>query len=296
MNMQSINAAIDSIPLPTVSSQAVLAELSIGAWNPTRIDREITDEIHAVKNVQSSDGGKYTKLLFPGVPQFAKCKAIEIRARAFHKRMTMPFSDAGQRLLVTRMIPEYVTGITEIEQDFWGQVQDIQTHYASILAHCQSALQGTFDPQQYPTADQIPTQFKFRHARIPVPQANDFDRIASDAQGIMREEFEKHMAIVERDIIHDIAVTSRDVLTKMSERLAGDDKKIFRDSLVTNVKEWADRLGKFNGVVQSADVTRLHGQINDVLVQANPDALRENDELRRDVKGKVDAILSSMNW
>jgi hypothetical protein len=295
MNATTFNL---DIPLPCISSAAVLAELSIGAWNPTRLDRLTTDEVHIYKRA-SANSGKYVKFLFPDVAQFAQVKTVEMRGRHWHRRMSVPFSDSGQRLLVTAMLPDYVEGMTKIEHDFWAVVQDIENNYDSILRHCQAALGDTFDASLYPAAHEIHRQFKFHHARLPVPETNDFDRIAGSAQTIMKEEFGKHMQRVQENIIADMGASTREVLQRMSERLdfGGEgDKKIFRNSLVENVREWTDRMGKFNEVLKIQQVDHVRGQINDLLGACNAEVLRENADVRKQVKQKVDGILSAMNW
>jgi hypothetical protein len=88
------------IDVPSMASGGVLAELSIGAWNPQRLDRTVTDEVHVSKGT-TAEAGKWMKPLFPGVPQFTQIKTIEMRARAYHRLNTVSFGDRGQ-YLVTR--------------------------------------------------------------------------------------------------------------------------------------------------------------------------------------------------
>jgi len=40
----------------------------------------------------------------------------------------------------------------------------------------------------------------------------------------------------------------------------------------------------------------VRGQINDLLGACNAEVLRENADVRKQVKQKVDGILSAMNW
>jgi len=290
---------IQDIPLPSIGSAAVLAELSIGAWNPTRLDRRVTAEVHAHEGV-SSEGGKYVKSLFPGVPQFGRIKALELRARAVHKDHTMAWGDSGQRLLVTGLIPEYETALGVVEQEFWAQVQDIEGNYPTILQHCQAKLGATFDLSLYPKQQHVAQQFKFRAARVPVPEVGDFRcKMGEDAVRIMKEEFKKHLRNIQETIVQDVRTSTKDVLQKMSDRLAfdgEDDKKIFRNSLVTNVTDWTARMGAFNDAVKSDEIGALQHRVEAVMAVVNPELLRVNADVRKEVKGKVDAILSSMQW
>ena len=81
----------------------------------------------------------------------------------------------------------------------------------------------------------------------------------------------------------------------MSDKLAGDKKQIFRDTLVTNVKDMCDLLEKFN-ITGDAKMRQARMKIEDALLGVTPDALREDDYLRLDTKSKVDALLKEFTW
>jgi len=297
-NSDELGMVLDSLPLPSISASAVLAELSIGSYNPQRKDHRVTDTVNTVEGA-SSDTGQYTKRLFPGIKLFTQVKTLEMRARAVHRELTMPWSDNGQRILVTPIIPEYVFGISAVRNDFWATVLDIQNNYDAIMLEVQHKMGALFDPSLYPSRLDIVKQFKFHEARVPVPETNDFDRIAGSAQAVMREEFERHLRHVREGIVVEMTTNTRKVLEKMSERLdyeGGDDKKGFKNTLVTNVSDWHDKLGKFNEVVKLPEMEKMHRQIGDVLDNITPEVLRVSSEVRGDVKRKVDSILKTLDW
>lgn len=300
MSMQTsieMSAQMAGLEVPSMASGGVLAELSIGAWNPQRLDRTVTDEVHVSKGT-TAEAGKWMKPLFPGVPQFTQIKTLEMRARAYHRQNTVSFGDSGQRWLVTPLIPDYVAGITMVEQEFWGVVESIQQDYPRIMLAAQTRLAATFDLSQYPIQEDVPKQFRFHHVRIPCPQANDYDRIAGVGNAVMREEFERHMQHVQKGMVDDFAAGTRKVLVAMSERLdfGGDeDKKTFRNSLVDNVRDWSGRMEKFNAALNLPEVAVMHRDVSTVLELANPEVLRGSAEVRRQVKSRVDGILSKMS-
>ena len=81
----------------------------------------------------------------------------------------------------------------------------------------------------------------------------------------------------------------------MSEKLAGEQKQIFRDSLVGNVREMIDLLDKFN-ITGDPKMKQAKVQIEAVLSGITPDGLREDNAFRQDVKGKVDDLLKQFEW
>jgi hypothetical protein len=81
----------------------------------------------------------------------------------------------------------------------------------------------------------------------------------------------------------------------MSNKLSGNQKQIFRDTLVTNVKEMIDLLDKFN-ITGDTNMKQAKVKIENALLGVTPDALREDDEFRLDTKSKVDELLKEFSW
>ena len=83
----------------------------------------------------------------------------------------------------------------------------------------------------------------------------------------------------------------------MSERLDykdKDTKKVFRDSLVDNVLEVVELLSLCN-VTGDTQMAAMKDKLENTLLGVTPDALREDEYLRRETKTKVDEILSLFN-
>jgi hypothetical protein len=77
----------------------------------------------------------------------------------------------------------------------------------------------------------------------------------------------------------------------MSDKLSGEEKQIFRDSLVGNATELCELLTRLN-VTNDARLEDARKKLESALVGVDANALRKDDDLRLDVKAKVDEILS----
>jgi hypothetical protein len=92
-----------------------------------------------------------------------------------------------------------------------------------------------------------------------------------------------------------------DALKHMSERLDYPEnadkgtRKIFRDTLVDNVRESLGMLKDFN-ITGDSRLTQLHMQLDSALMGVTADGLREDDSFRQETKRTVDSILSNMSW
>jgi hypothetical protein len=82
----------------------------------------------------------------------------------------------------------------------------------------------------------------------------------------------------------------------MSERLdysSKEDKKVFRDTLVTNVTEMIELLRVFN-VTNSTQMAAMADRLDEAMSGVTPDALREDDYFRAETKAAVDAAIKAL--
>jgi hypothetical protein len=89
-----------------------------------------------------------------------------------------------------------------------------------------------------------------------------------------------------------------ETLTKMSERLADADegeKKIFRDSMFTNAMDLCGMLTRLN-VTDDPKLEQARKQLEKAIAGVDAKDVRDDDELRKSVKDKVDEILKNFDF
>ena len=287
--------------VPSISSSAVYAELSISVWTGRKLDKRATKETCAGNG--AADGmGSFHKKLMGDCASLDAVQKFAANARNAHYYSTMPWSDLGMRLLPTTMYAEYVRAITETETEFVRLVNVFLGEYEWAQAEAQARLGSLYNPDDYPSRDSLSAKFRFRHAQTPVPDAGDFRLdIGAEASAIIAQQYRKHYAEQLHNAMGDVWQRTYDALKKMSDKLDytdGEDKdtrKIFRDSLVSNVQDMIGLLAKFN-VTGDARMEEMRVQLEDAMTGVSPEALRGDDEFRADTKARVDAVLNSMKW
>jgi hypothetical protein len=287
-----------TVTAPSIASSAMFAELSIGNWTARKLDRKATKETTSA-NGASDDAGAFHKKLLSCPELDAVQKHIANTRQNVHYRLTMPWSDLGVRLLPTAMFADYYREITEAETEFHRLVNVFGQAYTWAQAQAQARLGSLFSSDDYPSVEIVLAKFRFRHSQTPIPDAGDFRLdIGAQAQDTLRDQYAKFYTDQLNSAMGDVWQRTYDSLAKMSERLDyGDsnDKKIFRDSLVDNVREMLGLLTKFN-VTNDQRMENMRVRLDDAMLGVSADALREDDSFRADTKTKVDAILKSMNW
>ncbi len=109
-------------PIPTISSSAILVELSISVWTARRLDKTASRAVTATNNAASGVANVNKKLL-GDCAELDAVQKFAANARNLHYGMSMPWSDMGMRLVPTAMyLSKYSKAMSELEQEFYRLV------------------------------------------------------------------------------------------------------------------------------------------------------------------------------
>lgn len=286
---------VETGSIPSISSSAMLVELNLSIWTGRKFDKAVSAEIDVQKQT-TTRAGNYHKKLFADEPKFDAIGKYVGNTRTFHYYATMPWSDSGLRLLTTAMYFDYQKQVTEYESEFNRLVKEFIDDYDNMVARAQTKLGNLFNAEDYPSKDEILEKYSFSVKYSPVPSVGDWRvDVGNDAQQQLNMCYAKAYVDNLQQALQEPWERTHEALKNMSERLAGEKKQIFRDSLVTNVLDMCKLLDKFN-VTGDARMKQAKVRIENILLGVTPDALREDDDLRHDTKSKVDALLKEMTW
>jgi hypothetical protein len=141
------------------------------------------------------------------------------------------------------------------------------------------------------------SKFAFNFSYAPLPDAGDFRiDIGNEQSQAMKEQYEDYYSKQLQNAMGDVWTRLHDSLSKMSERLdyqGKDDKKTFRDTLVSNVENMIGLLKTCN-VTDDPKMEQARVVLDDALRGVTPDALREDDYLRSQTKQSVDEVIKSL--
>jgi len=281
--------------IPSISSSAMLTELNISVWTGRKFDKVVSQEIDTAKQT-TTRAGNYHKNLIADEPNFIALSKFGGNARTFHYHATMPWSDSGLRLLTTAMYFDYHKVISQMEQDFYGLVDTALNDYPNMILRAKHKLGDLFNEHDYPDVDDLRNKYRFSVKFSPVPDVGDWRvDIGNEARQTLQESYQQAYQQNLDQAYKDVWERTHDALSNMSAKLAGNQKQIFRDTLVTNVKEMIDLLDKFN-ITGDAKMKQAKTKIQNALLGVTPDALREDDYLRLDTKQKVDDLLKEFSW
>ena len=277
----------------SIATSAVLIDLNISVWTARKLDKRVSKEIDINKGT-TTNAGNYNKHLLAGSDELEKIQKLATEIRDWHGRYTLPWSDGGTRLLPMTTFFDYKQRLGEYEQEFTQRVDEFITNYPNIITVMAYKLGQLFDRTEYPEAEDIRNKFRLRYTIMPVPEANDFRvDIAEDIRSEMEREYKQAYTSRVETAMNDAWSRLHTTLEHMVERLSGQDKKIFRDSLVDNAMELTSLLTKLN-VTNDPKLEDARKELEKSLVGVTPEDLRESPVLRQIVVDKVSQIMETI--
>lgn len=284
----------------TLASSATLVELGISVWTARKLDKTASNEVTYSNNAARGMANVNKKLL--DCDELTALQKFAANSRVTHYSMTLPWSDSGLRMLPTTKLFDYTKAMTALEQEFYQMVDRFLSKYEWEINEVQVKLGDLFNPNEYPSLATVRSKFAFRMNFIPLPEAGDFRvDVGNEAEAMLKEQYAKFYEAQLTRAMNDIWTRAHEVLTRMSERLdygSNEQKKIFRDTLVSNVVDLIDIMDSMN-VTGDPNMQLQQRKLKLAMQGITPEALREDAQLRLETKRAVDAAIAalpSLDW
>lgn len=285
-----------------IDTCSMLTEFNASVWTARKLDRSATEEVVTAKNAAAKDAARVNKHLLAGRTELDVIQQMVNRARMFVYDNTLPWSDAGLRLLPTINFERFAAKMNQFEEEFESLVHNFVDIYPTLITAQAMALGDMFKRDDYPTQNEIMTKFAFRVNYMPVPTAGDFRvDVGNAAMDDIKEKLGRLAQERVDEAMKDVRARLGDHLKRMSDRLTTDwvdgeaKQRRFHDSLVTGALELCD-LTKGLNIVGDQDLEAARYELEQLLCDVTPTELRKNHHIRQDTKKAVDDILSKFTF
>ena len=276
---------------PNLASSCIQIDFSVGTATLRKLDKKASAEVEIQNNAHPRMANVHKKLLGDCQELIAIRKFVG-NVRNSHYRMTLPWSDMGLRIVPTTKYFDYHKQMTEYQNEFYTMLDKFLGVYDWAVIQAETTLGDMFNKNDYPSVDTLRAKFNWRLSYIPMPDAGDFRvDIGNEQADAIREQCAEYYSTMFHQAIQEIA----EPLKNMSERLDysnGEDKKVFRDTLVSNVVTAIDLLG----VTTDPKFAKIKQELDHAFTGITPDALREDPYLRRTTKQAVDNAIASLDF
>lgn len=275
-----------------IQNDAMIVHLSISRWTARKYDKAVTQKV-LMDYSAGEDVGRFNKALVAKSALNAIDRAVT-SARSYHYEQTLPWDDSGGRLLPMENFMQYTKDMRKFRENFDQAVKDFVENYPKYRDDAEECLKDMFNPEDYPSANDIERKFYFGTSIDPVPHSADFRvKLQKKDKTRLEKELEDRVNARLQTATEDLYQRLSGVTRRFVDTLSNPDA-IFRDSLVDNAKELVNLLPRLN-LTNNAELEGLRKEIASKLASCEPDNLRKVPEIRQKAVQDAEAILAKMN-
>ena len=277
--------------MKNLNEKAMLAQLSLSVWTGRVKDGEVSEEVVKQKGAESDTGAWWTY----SIPRKSMSSLFTAygKLRTVHNKWTLPWNDSGVRILPSQAYMDYTKDMRQAKSEFETEVNKFLEEYPKIIANAQTRLGKLANNRILPTVAEIRSKFGIEQHLFPLPNTKDF-RLDLDEQDVeaIKNEMEQALQTMTEKAMADIWQRFMELLTKLEATLGTADK-VFRNSLLSNLTEFCNRIPKLN-ITENSSLENLRKEVLTKLTKLQPDELRENKEARKNATKDVKDIIEKM--
>lgn len=274
-----------------IITKALLVRLSISIFNSKRQDKKITNDVINQHNV-TKDAGRWIKnLIDPS--KLEKIVTIAQQARIENYNLSLPWDNDGIRILPITMYNDYAEKLRKLCAKFTYECENFVTNYPAYVQEAKENLNGMFNPNEYPTQEAIKAKFGFNLDFSPLPDADDFRiNLKSDEMQTIKTSLENRVSLALEAANRDLWSRLIDPIKHLSEKLK-DEKSIFRNSIIENIKEIVSLVPSLN-ISDDANFKPMIEDIKKSILSIDAEMLRENKTVRTNTQIEAEKLIEKM--
>ena len=284
----------------SISSSAVLVELNISVWPANKYDKGATESV-LINNSASTGSARVQKNLMAGTSKRKVIADYAAGIRLYHNKTTLSWSDKGTRLLPTSLFMEYKQTMNTYQANMDNMCNDFYASYIDLIDLSKHHMGALFDPDDYPTLEDVKQKFGFRLVFSPLPESGDFRLdIPQQEMQELAQQYESSYSGRLADAMKEPWDKLHKMLTGMSEKLTdveGDDetKRRYHDTFVSNAQGLCSMLTHLN-ITKDPQLEEARRALEITMLGVDIDSIKESADVRSTVKAKVDDILKRFDW
>jgi hypothetical protein len=274
-----------------LTERALLTVLTINEWRGRRHDKEVSAHV-ARENGADRSAGCYTKALLPK-QYLGKIAQVRTEARTLHHELTLPWCDDGFRILPVDLHLTYMERFRDLRTRFQAAVSEFLTFYGDAKEAARESLGTLYREADYPSPNHLRRAFDFEIKLQPLPSVRDW-RIDLPQSTIdrIRQELEARHEEAQRLAMADLYRRLAGTVSRMATTLS-QPEKIFRDSLVGNLRELCSVLPQLN-IARDPRLAELAEKVELRLARLEPSVLRHDPAVRQRAGHDAAALLDTI--
>ena len=285
------DAARSIVKIKDLHEKALLVKVKRRMYNPYTKDHAESERYQA---------GNVNKHLFKGRDnRVAIAIAAYNAVYIFVKDNTVPWSTGVEMLNADNYI-NFTTGLRNLMDAADAAVEDCVYNWQYEVAKDYNRLlpTGRANYDDYPTEAQVRERFSIDVQYSPIPKVDGFDPRLGISEAD-KASLQRQLDDAETNATKHVIAQMLEPMTAAASKLAvpiGNDGHIFRDSLIDNMVDVADRMGRVNISDDPVIAERIKDLRSLVGTYANnKDVLRNSQTVREKAATQIDDLMSQMS-
>ncbi len=280
-----------SIPSHRLRTTMAAVRLSI-QWLGVRKSLSADQKAQAAESLGAEgdflSAGK--KLLDTRHPAFRAVASIRHRAVSYWRGVSLPFPEPGLRLIPRDRIETFSHQLEGFRDELAEAVRQLDRVYDELKQQARIRLGELYNPADYPRSltGLFGLEWDFPAVEPPNYLRQLSPELYEQESRRVASRFDDAVRLAEEAFLSELAQHIR----HLTERVTGADDgkpKIFRDSAVTNLREFFDRFRELN-LHSSDELDRLVEQAQQVTRGVAPQDLRDSEGLRLRVASQLASV------
>jgi len=235
------------------------------------------------------------KLLDTRHPAFAAATSLRSQLTSYWKGLSLPYPEPGVRLIKQSEIEAFNQHLSQSRETLTEAVANLDQHFEALKEMAQSQLGSLYDPADYPSTlvGLFAVEWDFPSVEPPDYLLRLSPKLYEQEKARISARFDQAVQLAEEAFTQELSK----LVSHLTERLsAGADgqKKVFRDSALTNLTEFFTRFKNLN-VRSNPDLDQLVETAERVLAGTEPGAVRGNDALRQQITTQLSAVAATLD-
>jgi hypothetical protein len=235
------------------------------------------------------------KLLDNRHQAFQAVTAIRSQILSFWKGLSLPYPESGVRLIRQQDVERFNTRMTQFRAELMAAVVNLDDHFEQLKSAARDRLGRLFNPADYPPTLRglFGVEFDFPSVEPPEYLLRLNPHLYQQERERIAARFDEAVKLAEEAFAAEFGR----LIAHLTERLTADpggERKIFRDSAITNLTEFFQRFKALN-VRSNADLERLVETAQQVLQGADPHIVRNSQSLRQHITSQLSAVQSHLD-
>jgi hypothetical protein len=235
------------------------------------------------------------KLLDTQHSAYKEVTAVRGRVSAYWKALTLPYPEPGIRLLRQDQIEPFQQQMLTFRHDLHEAVAQLDDQYSDLKTAARRRLGGLFDAADYPPSLRglFELAWEFPNVQPPEYLLQLNPALYEQEKARIAGRFEEAVRLAEQAFVSEFAALVSHLCERMSTE-AGGEKKVFRDTAVTNLVEFFDRFRQLN-LHSNDQLDGLVEQAQKFVRGIEPQALRANETLRQHVATQLSSVQAALD-